>query len=475
VSSGWQPLAAPAPAGGSGSFTTSAFTRLARVHALSTAVDTLVATSLAGSLFFSIPTGEARGRVALYLLLTIAPFAVVGPVMGPALDRMKGGRRLLVIATGAARVAVCLLMARNLDSLLLFPLAFGILVFGKAYAIARSALVPTVVDSDAELVDANAKLSLLGGICGFAAAVPGAIVLTLAGAEWVLLLAALAAGGQCIAATRLPAAQVAAAPPSNDEETELRGDRVVLASEAMGLLRGSVGFLTFLLAFALRGGGDDTPVPVGLSLGRAVREAAGFDLTASTGGGSSPTWHFGVVLAMSVIGSLLGAVLAPRLRDAMSEERILQGSLVVTVVAAVLAAGLGGITGAALVAMGLGFGASAGKLAFDSIVQRDAPDANRGRSFARFETRFQLFWVIGGFLPVVVALPARIGFLVVAGAAGFALFTYQSGLRRAGPSGGQPPRPSGTPAAEAALVGPPPDSGLTRPAPPRPAPPPPPF
>ena len=117
------------------------------------------------------------------------------------------------------------------------------------------------------------------------------------------------------------------------------------------------------------------------------------------------------------------------MRDAMSEERILQGSLALTAIAAVLAAAFGGVLGAAVVALGLGIGASAGKLAFDSIVQRDAPDANRGRSFARFETRFQLFWVIGGFLPVVVALPARIGYLVVAGAAGFALFTYMAGVR----------------------------------------------
>jgi hypothetical protein len=264
---------------------------------------------------------------------------------------------------------------------------------------------------------------------------------------------------------------VAAAPPTTDEEAELRGEGVVLASEAMGLLRGAVGFVTFLLAFALRGGGDDTPVPIGLSLGRAVRDAAGFELAASSGGGTSPTWHFGVVLGMSVIGSLLGALLAPRLRDSMSEERILQGSLAVTGIVALLGAGLGGIVGAALVAVGLGFGASAGKLAFDSIVQRDAPDANRGRSFARFETRFQLFWVLGGFLPVVVALPARVGYLVVAGAVAFALVSYQSGVRR-GP--GRPPveRPSGPPAAEAALVGPPPTSGLDRPPPPPPAPPP---
>ena len=134
---GWRPLQAPRHVGAEG-FSVPAFTRLARVHALSTAADTLVATSLAGSLFFSIPTGEARGRVALYLLLTIAPFAIVGPLMGPALDRMRGGRRLLIVLTGVARVLVCLVMARSVDTLLLFPLAFLVLVCGKAYAIARA-------------------------------------------------------------------------------------------------------------------------------------------------------------------------------------------------------------------------------------------------------------------------------------------------------------------------------------------------
>jgi len=72
----------------------------------------------------------------------------------------------------------------------------------------------------------------------------------------------------------------------------------------------------------------------------------------------------------------------------------------------------------------VGVGASAGRLVFDAIVQRDAPDANFGRSFARFETRFQLLWVVGGFLPVIVPIPARLGFVVIAFAAGFAAFAY---------------------------------------------------
>lgn len=454
---GWQPLQAPVTEA-------SGFTRLARVHVLSTAADTLVAASLAGSLFFSIPTGEARGRVALYLLLTIAPFAVVGPLMGPALDRMKGGRRLLVIGTGAARLLLCLLMARNLESLVLFPLAFGVLVCGKAYGIARSALVPTVVDTDADLVQANSKLSLLSAISGVVAAIPGAIVLTVVGAPWVLYLAAVVSAGQAIAASRLAPVQVAAEPPGAAEEAELRSEGVVRASEAMGVLRGAVGFLTFLLAFALRGGESDTPIPVGLALGRVVREAAGFELAPSSGGGASPTWHFGVVLGVSALGTVAGALLAPRLRASMSEERILQGALLGTAVAAVVAAAIGGLIGAAIAALGLGVGAAAGKLAFDSIVQRDAPDANRGRSFARFETRFQLLWVIGGFLPVVVALPARVGYLLVAAAAGLGLFTYLGFSGAGPPRRAAPPAPDEVvPLAEEVLVGPPPEE----PPPPR--------
>jgi hypothetical protein len=158
------------------------------------------------------------------------------------------------------------------------------------------------------------------------------------------------------------------------------------------------------------------------------------------------------VLGASVLGGLLGAIVAPRLRESMSEERILQGVLAGAGGAAILGATMGGLLGSTIAALGVGVGATAGKLAFDSIVQRDAPDANRGRSFANFETRFQLFWVIGGFLPVVVALPARVGFLVVAGAVGFALFSYLAGLRGI-TAHGTPGRPFGPPAAESVLLG----------------------
>jgi hypothetical protein len=98
----------------------------------------------------------------------------------------------------------------------------------------------------------------------------------------------------------------------------------------------------------------------------------------------------------------------------------------------VLAAWTGGLAAAAALAACVGVSASSAKLAFDSVVQRDAPDANRGRSFAKFETRFQLTWVVGAFIPVIVTIPVQIGFLVVAACGGFALFSYVAGLRALG-------------------------------------------
>jgi hypothetical protein len=82
-----------------------------------------------------------------------------------------------------------------------------------------------------------------------------------------------------------------------------------------------------------------------------------------------------------------------------------------------------------VVAAAVSVGAAAGRLAFDSLVQRDAPDAARGRTFARFETRFQLAWVAGALIPVAVPIPGRLGFLLLAIGLGFAGLSYLAGVR----------------------------------------------
>lgn len=381
-------------------FISSPFARLARVHAFSVAGDALIAVALANSLFFSIDPTQARWKVALYLVLTMAPFAVVSPLIGPAIDRAKSGRKWMVVGSAGLRVVICIFMVGDLDSLLLFPEAFAILVLGKGYQVAKSAIVPTTVRTDAELVEANSKLSLISGLAGFAAVVPGLILLKLGGSEWVIGLAAMVFTVAALAATRLPATPIAVEPVNEAERSELHSTGIQLAAGGMGLLRGVVGFLAFLLAFELRRNDD-------------------------------PTWHFGVIVAASAVGGLIGAGLAPRIRQTTVEEDMLIGSLGFTVVVALLAAWAGGLTGYAVIALAVGLTAGTAKLAFDSIVQRDAPDANRGRTFARFETKFQIIWVLGAFIPVLLPIPARLGLLMVAVVAAFAAASYLVGRRAA--------------------------------------------
>ena len=427
--SDWRPLERPRPRTSQRStWSVSPFARLARTHGLLVGGDTLVALALAGSLFFSIDPSAARWRVGLYLLLTMAPFAVVAPLIGPALDRAAGGRRMMVILSGALRAGVALLMIRHLDSLLLFPEAFPMLVLGKGYHVAKSAMVPGTVRTDDELVEANSKLSLLSGIAGAVAVVPGGIFMLIGGSTWVCALAAAVFAAGALMGLRLPPAVVATEPEGEAERAELRGAGIILAASAMGLLRGLIGFLTFLIAFTLRGS-QETPFvgEFGSRLGAATREAVGLaSTTISTG---SPTWHFGVAAAMAGLGAPLGAIVTPRLRRTVPEERILVGALTMSAAVGLVAALFGGLVGAALIALAVAVAGSAGKLAFDSILQRDAPDANRGRSFARFETRFQLIWVVGAAVPVVIPIPGRVGYLMIVAGAAFAATSYVLGHR----------------------------------------------
>ena len=90
-------------AGGAG------FRQLAMAHATAVAGDTAVTLALAGTLFFSVPSSEARGNVALYLLLTVAPFAVIGPLLGRLLDHNRGSMRLALVSSASVRVGVCAL------------------------------------------------------------------------------------------------------------------------------------------------------------------------------------------------------------------------------------------------------------------------------------------------------------------------------------------------------------------------------
>ncbi|HXN62458.1 MAG TPA: hypothetical protein VN886_18575, partial [Acidimicrobiales bacterium] len=186
--------------------------RLSLVQSAMLGGDTLVTISLAGSLFFSISPDAADHEVLLYLLFTIAPFAIVSPLLGPLIDRNRGARRIMVVASGAGRIILCPLMATHLHSFLLFPLAFCVLVCSKLYLVTKGALVPEMSalngpdesGEQAGYATLNARLTLLGTVSGFVVSVPGVILYKLGGSPAVLIFATLVFVAATVAGARLP-------------------------------------------------------------------------------------------------------------------------------------------------------------------------------------------------------------------------------------------------------------------------------
>lgn len=390
-------------------FGTGPFARLAKTHGSIVAADALFAVSLAGSLFFSVSVDAARPRVILYLALTMAPFAVVTPLVGPFIDRVRGGQRLVIALTGIGRAVACLAMAGELRTLLFYPLAFSVLVLGKTYSVAKNALVPRVVDDDETLVWANSRLSRTASIAGAVAGLLGAGVLAVSSAPWVLRVA----GALYLVAAALAAGLPRPARPASARvavlRAELRTPALRLAASAMGIVRGAEGFLLFLLAFALKQSG-------------------------------APTWLFGAVLAATGIGSFAGTFVAPYARRLVSEPTLLVCAITATAAAGLLASLDPGRLAMGFVAVTLGTASNVGRRAFDSLVQREAPAVERGRLFARFETRFQLSWVLGALVAVALRPPLWAGFLLLGGIAGLGALSYGVGLRgaRRGRDGREP-------------------------------------
>lgn len=380
----------------------SPFSRLVSAHALSMSADACIAASLAGSLFFSTPTGSSREKVLLYLLVTMLPFAVVAPVLGPALDYRRGGRRVLVVGSMIGRAMLALLMARWIADpapagLLVYPLAFGILVLAKGYSVAKSALVPALVNREDELVRANSRLALVSAIATTVGGGPAFLVQELFGAEWSLGLATILFMVGGVLALKIPAVRIEQTRREAQlERAELHQPSILLAGSAMAVVRGAVGFLAFLAAFSLR-----------------------HDLFA-----------LGIAATMAVAGGLLGNVVGPPLRRSMREEQMLAAAMLVPASVVLLGALLSGAAAFAIASLAVAVGAAAARLAFDSLLQRDGPDAVRGRAFARFETRFQVAWVAGA-LAGIIPQDEQVGLFVLALGIGVAGASYVAARRAA--------------------------------------------
>jgi MFS family permease len=383
--------------------------RLAWVHATSTFGDALVAVALAGTLFFAVPVAAARPRVALYLLLTVAPFAVVAPLLGRLLDGRSGAGRLALAAAMALRAALAALAVARTESLLLYPLAFGLLVCSRAHGISRTAMVPELIEGDGrDLVAVNGRMARVAALGGTAGALLGVGLDRLLSGGAVLWAAALAFAAGGVLALGLPHTRRRREPTAPRDPMDRRTarlarppGRVRLARTANATVRAVGGFSLFLLAFELR------------------RQGVG-------------TAGLGLLLAAVGVGGVVGAFLLPRAARLVREDGLLAGGLLLCGTTAGLLAGRVGVAAAAAGGLAMGAGIAAARLGFESLVQREVPPPARGTAITRAETTFQLAWVAGAVLPVALPLPTTPALFAAAIVCLLAAGTYTTGLLRLG-------------------------------------------
>jgi MFS family permease len=402
--------------------------KLIELHGVNGAGDVMITVALASTVFFSVPTDEARGRVALYLAITMAPFTLLAPVIGPLLDRVPHGRRAAMAGAMLARALLAIVLSGAVVSggLELYPAALGVLVSSKAYGVVRSAVVPRLLPPRFSLVKANSRVTL-GGLLATGIAAPigaglhqigpryplyGAFVLFVAGTVLSFTLPPKVDSAKGEDRALLAADEQHLHGPHRQpvKRPGLRtvGPAVTHALAANAAIRCLTGFLIFFLAFLLR----EHPVS-----------------------GQSAAVSLGIVAVSAGVGNAVGTAVGAWLRSRAPEI------IIVTVVACVAGAAItaavffSAVMVAALAAIA-GFAQALAKLSLDALIQRDVPEPVRTSAFARSETLLQMSWVLGGAVGIVMPLNGTAGLAVGAAIVGTGWLTTVRGLLGSARRGG---------------------------------------
>jgi hypothetical protein len=434
--------------------------RLIELTAAGSAGDAFVTVGLAGTLFFNTSLDQARSQVALYLLVTMTPFAVLAPFIGPMLDRLQQGRRFILAGTLLARGLLCWGMTAALHKpVTLFPAAFGVLVLQKAYAVTRSSVAPKLLPAEMTLVKSNARTQLASTIAATLAAVLAVGINALAGAAWVLGAGTLIYLGAAVLGVRLPdsvdSPSLGAAAPraAHQGRQAAPGGQPARRSPAGP---GSPAAEGDGQPWAGDGAGHTKPLPrkadrrglrtlrdLGPVVGEAMRGNATvrafhgfmlfflvFLLQAGIFHGISRHTALGALAGAVAAGAFLGTAVGSGLRSRMPHLIIFGMLAALTVIAAVCAWYFG-----LWAALGLAFAATLAqalvKLALDSTVQREIGEEIRSSTFAVSETVNQLSWVAGGLAGLAMSFTASgVAGLTVAAASLAAAFVLLLAARR---------------------------------------------
>jgi MFS family permease len=371
--------------------------------------------------------------VLLYLVVTMAPFAVLAPFIGPALDRLQHGRRWTMATTAIGRAILAIIMAGHPSELLvLYPCALGSLVLSKAYAVVRAAAAPRLVPPGMTLTQANARLTIFGLASTLVLGGHVGVVIKTTGSYTAgLWLTAVGFAVCAYFAFRLPK-QIDSSVSGRrhpGERARPRGQQrtppitrlrawakrgfdayLVIALQGESALRLLSGLLTIYLAFYVEG----------------------------TAHGYTAAWQLGGVIAAAGLGNFAGTAIGTRWRMGRPEA-VIVGAVVFTAVFCVIVALIFTIV-FAIVGMFVSATMNAlSKIALDALIQRDVVETLRSSAFARSETFLQLAWVVGAAIGVVLPSGSHsdgaIGFWVAVAIVGLTAIVVALRLRALGKDG----------------------------------------
>ncbi len=354
--------------------------------------------ALADSFFFDVDLDAARSRLLAFLLVGFAPFLMVNAKLGPIIDRLRGGRRAMVIGLSLARVAVQVGMIFTANGLALFPFVFAALVLQKTYAVTKQAIVPSVVRDASDLVEANSKLGRIATLTGAAAVIPAAVIQQILGTGATLFYGAVFFVAAAFLATRLPRSQSSQSVSESLSDSGERSTDVHVGWIAMTVLRFAQGFTLFQVALWFRAT-------------------------------AAPQLWLAAAVGLGALAPFVGNTVGPWLRRRINVEKMLAASLAVPAVAAGGAVFIGGYAMGVVLSILVNFSSSIGRLAFESIVQRDGSERSRAATFAWFETRFQFGWVAGAAVPILVEMSGVVGISYLAAVLLAASISYVAGAR----------------------------------------------
>ncbi|WP_205874638.1 MFS transporter [Mycobacterium camsae] len=385
------------------------------------AVDSAMAVALANTLFFAAASGESKSKVALYLLITIAPFAVIAPLIGPALDKLQHGRRVALALSFALRTALALILIMNYDGAsgsfppwVLYPCALAMMVFSKSFSVLRSAVTPRVMPPTIDLVRVNSRLTvfgLLGGtIAGGAIAAGVEFACThmfkLPGALFVVVGITIVGA---LLSMRIPswvevtAGEVPATLSYHRHSDHLHHSWQEEGRKVGGKLRQPLGrnIITSLW------GNCTIKVMVGFLFLYPAFVAKAHDAD-----GWVQLAMLGMIGAAAAIGNFAGNFASARLKLGRPAVLVVRCTLAVTAFA--IAAAVGGNLIVVAIATLITSGSSAiAKASLDASLQDDLPEESRASGFGRSESTLQLAWVLGGAVGVLVYTELWVGFTVV--------------------------------------------------------------